>query len=276
MYLLNGESRHSIDISDRGLQYGDGLFETLEVLNGKPLFWQQHLARLQKGCKKLLITCPDTRLLHQEAQQVIKQTQQGVLKIIITRGSGGRGYRLPATSQPTRLLSLHPKADFPESYYQQGINMRFCRHRLGLNPDLAGIKHLNRLEQVMARSEWQDADIQEGLMSDTRGFVIEGTMSNIFFVKQKKIYTPALNLSGVAGIVRGLVFDIAWNLGIEIIETQATVKDIIQADELFISNSVIGIWPVARLEKYSFQAGPLTKQIQQVYQDLRLQQAADD
>ncbi len=276
MYLVNGESKHSIDITDRGFQYGDGLFETLEVLNGKPLFWQQHLDRLQNGCKQLLIASPDSRLLYQEAVKVSAQTQQGVLKIIITRGSGGRGYRLPEVSQPTRLLSLHPKPEYPEYFYQQGINMRFCRHRLGLNPDLAGIKHLNRLEQVMARSEWQDSNIQEGLMSNIQGLVIEGTMSNVFLVKQNKIYTPVLNFSGVAGIVRGLVFDIARNLGIEIVETQITAKDIIQADELFMTNSVIGIWPVAKLEKYSFQVGPLTRLIQQGYQELRLQQVTDD
>jgi 4-amino-4-deoxychorismate lyase len=149
MILLNGIPQTHIEISDRGLQYGDGLFETISVYNGKAIFLAQHIDRLTASCQRLLIPAPDLDTLHAEIKQLCQGVEQAVLKIIITRGSGGRGYRQPDTIQASRILSLHPFPNYPDSYQQQGITARFCDTRLGLNPTLAGMKHLNRLEQVL-------------------------------------------------------------------------------------------------------------------------------
>lgn len=274
MWLINGESRHCIDISDRGLQYGDGLFETIEVIAGKPLFLSRHLQRLQQGCQILLIPCPDLNLLSAEAQQICEGTEQGVLKLMLTRGSGGRGYRQPPEISPSRICSLHPHPGYTDQLYRQGINLRFCDKRLAINPDLAGIKHLNRLEQVLARAEWQDDEIHEGLMLDSEGYVVEGTMSNLFWVENGQLRTPMLDRCGIRGVLRALVIELAHAAGIEVLETRIGASRLLQADEIFVTNSLIGIWPVKQLLRQRFTPGPLTASLLQAYADLRQQEIA--
>ena len=148
MIIVNGVKQHNIDVSDRGFQYGDGLFETIEVKNGQPVFLRQHLARMKLGSRRLLIPFPDDKVVTKEIYLLARNSSHAVLKLILTRGKGRRGYRHPGNIQPTRVLSLHPFPEYPFKLKEQGINTRFCRCRLGLNPSLAGIKHLNRLEQV--------------------------------------------------------------------------------------------------------------------------------
>lgn len=257
MILLNGTPQSHINISDRGLQYGDGLFETISIQNGKAVFLQQHLERLSNGCQRLLIPVPDQALLKAEIQQLSEHSQQAVLKIIITRGSGGRGYRQPDTIEPTRILSLHPFPDYPASYQQQGITARFCTTRLGLNPTLAGMKHLNRLEQVLARAEWNDNSIQEGIMLDINDKVIEGTMSNLFYSKNQQLYTAKLTHSGIAGIIRAMIMRHET-----VIEHSFDSAELLSADEIFVCNSVIGIWGIKQLATLPFAIGSKTQQLQ--------------
>lgn len=266
MYLINGENKHNIDCSDRGFQYGDGLFETIEICNGTPVFFDHHIQRLIKGCQRLLIPIPDAELLQKEVFDLAKSSEKAVLKIIITRGSGGRGYRQPETIQPTRLLSLHPFPEYPESFVKQGVNVKLCDTRLGINPTLAGIKHMNRLEQVMARAEWNDSQIQEGLMLDINDNVIEGTMSNVFFVKNACLYTPKIEQCGVEGIIRNIILGLAKQKQISLIEKNITKEDIFSADEIFVSNSIIGIWPIKQIEDQQFEIGILTRKIQNLLQ----------
>lgn len=265
MLLLNGERRHCVDVSDRGFQYGDGLFETIEVLNGKPLFLDRHLKRLAEGCRVLSIPCPDPELLKAEALQLAAGSEHGVLKLIVTRGSGGRGYRLPPASTPTRLFSLHPYPHYSEDFHVGGIRARLCQRRLAINPDLARIKHLNRLEQIMARAEWQDDDFQEGVMLDRLDRVIEGTMSNLFWVADGRLYTPTIQDCGIAGIVRGLLIELAQTQGIVVDEVLADVAELERAGEIFVTNSVIGIWPVKQLDGRDFGIGAVTRRLQALY-----------
>jgi len=273
MILINGESRTRIEIADRGFQYGDGLFETIEVRNKQPVFFKRHLQRLNLGCQRLQIPVPNAQLLSIEALELCRQMQgtQAVLKIIVTRGSGGRGYRQPDTIQPTRVLSLHPYPDYPKNYKEQGIVARFCSSRLGLNPGLAGIKHLNRLEQVMARAEWDDTAIQEGLMLDINGHLIEGTMSNLFYAKNHRLYTAALTHTGVAGVMRGIIMQYAAEHGSPVIEHNFTPDELLLADEIFVCNSIIGIWPVKKIENTHFPVGAISQNMQS-----RLQQFSHD
>ncbi|MCK5829364.1 MAG: aminodeoxychorismate lyase [Methylococcales bacterium] len=272
MYLLNGESKHSIEFSDRGFQYGDGLFETIEIKNGSPLFLKQHLQRLLNGCQRLLIPLPDAELLRKEAYQLSKDSDHAILKLIITRGSGGRGYRQPNKIHPTRLLSLHPFPNYSENYNQQGISVRFCNHLLGLNPFLAGIKHMNRLEQILARAEWNSSEIQEGLMMDINRHVIEGTMSNLFVVKENILYTPLIEKCGVEGILRGILIGIANQNKIKVIKNNLSKEDVLTADELFITNSIIGIWPIKQLERQQFKIGLLTTKLQRLFSEIKQQE----
>lgn len=263
MTLINGENSSSVEISNRGFQYGDGLFETIEVLNAHLIFIEQHLQRLTLGCEKLLIPSPNKTVLLNEAAKITHNISHGVLKIIITRGSGGRGYKPPDIVQPTRVLSLHPFPDYPPTFQSQGITARFCQHRLGLNPTLAGLKTLNRLEQVLARAEWNTPDIQEGIMLDLDGYCVEGTMSNLFFVKNEILYTPRLNQTGIAGIMRDFVMQTAIEMRIPIEQGLFMPEQLLKADEVFVTNSIIGIWAVKQLESQPFAVGKITRRLQQ-------------
>ncbi|MEI6268693.1 MAG: aminodeoxychorismate lyase [Methylococcaceae bacterium] len=262
MILVNGECREHIEISDRGFQYGDGLFETIAVINGQPVFFDRHIDRLNAGCRRLYIPFPGAELLAFEAQKLSEHSSNAVLKLILTRGSGGRGYRQPDVIQTTRVLSLHPFPDYPGSYKEQGIVARFCDTRLGLNPALAGIKHLNRLEQILARAEWTDPAIQEGIMLDINGHVIEGTMTNLFYVKNHILYTSGLIFAGVAGIIRGILMEISSIQGVPALEYAFTQDELLSADEVFVCNSIVGIWPVRQIAKTCFPVGEITRQLQ--------------
>lgn len=274
MILVNGKYTEHIPVTDRGLQYGDGLFETIEVLSGRPIFLQRHIKRLLAGCARLYIPAPSLALLDREVSDILSQasaTEPGdyVMKIVITRGTGGRGYRQPETISPSRIISLHPYPDYPFSYQATGIFARFCQMRLAANPSLAGIKHLNRLEQVLARAEWATPDIQEGIMLDLLGYVIEGTMSNVFFIKDNVLHTPLLSQCGVAGIVRAAILELAQRYQIDSVERQINVGTLLSADEVFVTNSIIGIWPVRQLEETVFCIGPITRQLQQWLEQLK-------
>lgn len=262
--LVNGEPGETVSVLDRGFQYGDGIFETIRVADGRPDFWERHMARLASGCERLRLPAPDGDLLRREAGQLCEASRAGVLKIVVTRGIGGRGYRLPEKADPTRVVALFPAPGYPESFVREGVRARFCRARLSDQPMLAGLKHLNRLDQVMARGEWSDETIQEGLMCDAANNMIEGTMTNVFIVRGGALHTPDLSRCGVLGIMRGIVLDLAQQLGIET-EIRAIPRDEMKsAAEIFLTNSVIGIWPVRELEGRDYRLGDVTRKLIEV------------
>jgi 4-amino-4-deoxychorismate lyase len=269
--LINGKPGDTISALDRGLHYGDGVFETLKVVRGHVMFMEQHLQRLLKGCERLRIPPPKPEVLIEETNALVGDEEKAVLKIIITRGRGGRGYRLPENEHGTRIIIRYAFPDYPQAYYRYGVILRLCDMRISANPALAGIKHLNRLEQVLARSEWQDESIAEGLMMDHKDNIIEGTMSNIFVVQQDRLVTPNVKTSGVAGIIRQQVLNAAQDLGISHDISEVKKEDLLTADEVFLTNSLIGIWPVKHLVhisnqknvKISYKIGPITGQLTQ-------------
>ena len=249
--------------ADRGFQYGDGLFETIEINQGRPVFLDRHLARLNRDCQRLLIPCPDSDLLTSEVETLAAESARAVLKIIVTRGVGGRGYRQPDPIYPTRVISLHPFPQYSETFKEQGVYARFCSTRLGLNPALAGIKHLNRLEQVMARAEWSDASIQEGLMLDLNDHVIEGTMTNLFYIRHGNLHTSPVSTNGVAGIMREVIIELAASNQLNVVEHFFKTHGLLAAEEIFVCNSIIGLWPVVQLARQKFPIGPVTRAIEQ-------------
>ena len=263
MILVNGQIADRIATQDRGLQYGDGLFETIAYKNNKLEFLDDHIERLITGCSKLNIYTNFLAELEKDLSKITQKLQQdAVIKVVITRGQGGRGYKQPDHAIPTRIVSSYPYPDYPQSN-QHGVKVTRCKQLVSQNPTLAGIKHLNRLEQVLARSEWDDSDIAEGLMTNINGELIEGTMSNLFIVKQNKLFTPDLSLSGINGILRKQVILLADMLSIPVSITTITEDDLKQADEVFLTNSILGIWPVTQIDdQQSFVYGPITKQLQ--------------
>lgn len=262
--LVNGEPGELIPVSDRGLLYGDGIFETIAVREGRPQHWQCHMNRLQAGCARLGIQPFESAQLAAEAGSIIKGADTGILKLIVTRGSGGRGYRVAETTVSTRIMQLHPWPEYPAACEEQGVKTRLCETRLGHNPALAGIKHLNRLEQVLARQEWVDDDIREGLLMDTDGNLVEGTMSNLFIVSDGVLMTPDLSRCGVAGIMRTIVLELAEQQGLATRIRQISQQALAQADEVFLSNSLIGIWPVIAIGNSMYRKGKITVQLQKL------------
>ena len=265
--LVNGKPLDCVSTSDRGLLYGDGVFETIAVRGGELCHWERHLQRLQSGCERLGMATVDGAQLAEECGLLIQQSQRAVVKIIITRGCGGRGYRVPGQQRPTRVIQLHGWPEYPASCLTSGVSTRICHSRLGQNASLAGIKHLNRLEQVLARQEWNDPEIMEGLLLDTGGHLVEGTMSNVFMVKDGCLMTPDLTLCGVAGIMRGRVLELAKQHSIESRVQPINPDALLQADEVFVCNSLIGIWPVIGIDEQAFPKGPVTERLQALLAD---------
>lgn len=262
---VNGVATDAVSARDRGFQYGDGLFETIAVQRGTPLLLDRHLARLSTGTARLGFQISPA-LLREEAGQLCRDVERGVLKIIVTRGISERGYRGDPAATPTRVLSLSDWPSYPAAYVKEGVDVRLCRMRLATQPALAGLKHLNRLEQVLARAEWGD-EFAEGLMQDESDNIVEGTMTNVFLVRDKTLVTPALDRCGVEGVMRAEILERAARLGIASRVETVTPEHLEQAQEIFLTNSLIGLWPVRRIEHRSYAIGDITRKIQQAIRD---------
>ena len=262
---INGQPGDRVPVSDRGLAYGDGVFETLRIEQGSPVLMDYHLDRLQQGLRRLSIRhqWPD---LKSEILAYPGCHQDGVVKLLITRGTGGRGYGIDNIQGPSRVFSWHALPVYPDSNYTLGVSVYSCRQTLSLNTTLAGIKHLNRLEQVLARQEWAEV-YQEGLMLDAEGYVIEGVFSNLFVISKGLILTPDLARSGVAGTMRRWLLECFSVNGYRVDVGQVTLQDIQLADEWFFCNSVYGIWPVRQWEDRTWEVGTITRQAQQWIKD---------
>jgi 4-amino-4-deoxychorismate lyase len=264
--LVNGETIAHVSAQDRGFQYGDGVFETIAVYRGAPLLWEAHLERLSRGAERLGFAAPSSELLTSEASQLCRDAQRAVLKIVLTRGVGGRGYAAQGIAETTRVLSLSPWPDYPLRFSREGVSVFLCETSLSRQPRLAGIKHLNRLEQILARAEWR-TEYAEGLMCDQDANVVEGTMSNVFLVRDGVLRTPELSLCGVEGIMRAIVLESAKRLNIRYEVGCVSIDKVRHAEELFLTNSLIGVWPIRQLQENDYVIGPITRKIQQAVQD---------
>jgi 4-amino-4-deoxychorismate lyase len=265
--LINGAPGSTINAEDRGLAYGDGVFRTLRMQAGRPVCWERQYAKLQRDCSALKISCPSALVLSSELQQLGKSQPEGVAKIIITRGVSARGYAPSAQSEATRILSITPSVAFPADYSKTGVRMHVCKVRLGHQLLLAGIKHLNRLENVLAASEWQDQDVPEGLLSDISGNIISGTRSNLFMLRGNILYTPNLSHCGVAGVQRDRVMDWGKQHGVTCKIADFHMEELVLADEIFLVNSVFGLWPVREIADYRRTQHPTAWKIQEWLND---------
>ncbi|MHB8915626.1 MAG: aminodeoxychorismate lyase [Thiobacillus sp.] len=260
-WLMNGEVNATLSPLDRGLAYGDGVFRTLKVLRGEPVWWADHYVRLAQDCAALKLVCPDADLLRNEIHAVTATCKDAVVKIILTRGPGARGYAVPDSVAPTRIVIATPLPN--ELDIQTGIRARWCTLKLARQPQLAGIKHLNRLENVLARQEWSSPDIIEGLLCDDTGAVIGGTRSNLFAIAEGRLYTPDLTHSGVAGVTRTRILRAAQLHGIKVQVGRLECPDILNADEVFLSNSIAGLWRIARLDTMQWHSATWSKRFLQ-------------
>ncbi len=247
MTWINGRAGDTVHIADRGLQYGDGAFETMRVRRGAVRFLDYHLERLADACRRLEIKPPDGAHLRNEIARIAALRAEGVLKLIVTRGSGARGYSLSGRERCTRVISLHPLSGAARAAALPK-RVRLCAMRLGINETLAGLKTLNRLESVLARAEWTDTRIWEGLLRDTDDNIVGGTMSNLFMRRGSRLTTPKLDRCGISGVMRRWVLEQASGLELAVTEGRLRWEDLTRADEVFLTNAVVGIVPIAVIQ----------------------------
>ena len=230
------------------MSYGDGLFETVLVQRGIPCQWPRHHTRLLLGCRRLGIPEPPAETLDAEVRELTSGLDEAVLKVLITRGIGGRGYRPTPIAEPRRILHLYPSPAYPEAWRETGVLVRFCRTPASYNPALAGLKHLNRLDSVLARGEWDDPEIAEGLVSGMDGEIVGGTMTNLFLWDGRTLVTPSVDRCGIAGTVRALTLELARARGIPCTVADTRREVLLRVPALFLTNSLVGVWPVRRLD----------------------------
>lgn len=245
-----------LPLDDRGFNYGDGLFETMRLRDGQVRFLDAHLQRLRESCGRLGFAFPAE--LTADIAALGAAHRNGVLKIVITRGAGGRGYRPDPAARVNRTLTVHP---LPAQDKPGGLTLRWCDMRLSRNPALAGMKHLNRLEEVLAQNEWHDDAIDEGLLCDTEGELVSATAGNVFIVRNGTLLTPDLRFCGVRGVMRAQVLRAASKLGMSCSEEPLWPHDLAEATEVFLTNAVRGIRPVNQLQDQSWTAFPVAAQL---------------
>lgn len=260
---VNGKQDKLISIRDRGLLYGDGVFRTFLAAKGKVKLWSLHYQKLQHDCSRLSLSCPLEALLTEQLSQLLKQHSDGVVKLIITRGGGERGYTPSQHAEATIIWDVAPAPLYPADWASHGIKMRLCQLRLSHQPRLAGIKHLNRLENVLAAAEWDDAEIGEGLLLDADNNVIEGTRSNLFLLQQGQLITPELSRCGVAGVQRERVMAWATQHRVPLQVRDVALDEVLKADELFLVNSIVGLWSIREFEQRRWTAFQLATRIRQ-------------
>jgi 4-amino-4-deoxychorismate lyase len=264
LVLINGRASVAVSALDRGLHFGDGLFETIGCVDGAPRFLELHLERLASGCARLGLAAPESGALEAEVRRLAGESARSIIKVLLTRGAAlARGYAPSGAEPPTRVTLRYAWPEEDGSLAHEGVRVRVARTRLGENPVLAGIKHCNRLEQVLARAEWTDPTIAEALLYSSSGALISGTMSNVFLVRDGTLCTPRLDRCGVAGIMRRVVLAAAAQAGIAAEERTLGSRDLAAAGEVFLTNALMGVRPVRELEGRALSVGAVTRAVQE-------------
>lgn len=271
-YIVNGSFDYAISPLDRGFVYGDGVFRTMIIRNGLPECWPQHYQKLVADCAAIKIVCPSAELLISDLQQLfteqeVTENSVAVVKIIITRGEGERGYAPPAITSPLRVLIKADVPIYPKSYFNEGVNLHVCQTPIATMPLLAGVKHLNRLENVLARMEWTDQNILDGIMLDSDQQVIECTSANIFICNGNTLTTPSLNLCGIAGVTRQRVIDLAHFIGLTVTIEPFKLERLLAADAVIITNSLYGAFQVKSLQQKNWAMTSLAADLRQILQE---------
>ena len=268
--LVNGQPAGEVSAFDRALHYGDGVFETIACLNGRPRFLPLHLERLEFGCERLGIQPPGQEEITAEITGLVSGVERAIVKLLVTGGEAvARGYARSGHERATRITIRYPWPHDEPAQLHDGVMARTLSLRLGENPRLAGLKHCNRLEQVLARTELaNDPRLSEGILFSSSGNLVSGTMSNVFLVRESSLLTPRIDQCGVAGVMRRVVLREARRAGLPTRECELRAENLQAADEVFLTNARVGIWPVRSLDERILTPGPVTRHLQAVLQPL--------
>ncbi len=264
MFWVNGKPTSSVPLSDRSFQYGDGCFTTMLTINGVVQLWPLHVERMEACLTLLGIVLPDWHQVFHWLEQAARKESLAGLKLHISRGEGGRGYNPAGADSPVITIShfCYPRHYF--DWQTHGVELGICQQKLGIMPLLAGHKHNNRLEQIILRGEMAQLGMADGVVCDLNGNVIETTMANLFWVKNHTIYTSVMTSCGVAGVMRKCVLDYAHSVAIQTQINEYPLSCLNEADEVFISNAILGIAPVRRIAETEYKIGSLTRRFQEI------------
>jgi len=279
--LVNGVPSDSVPITDRGFAYGDGIFETILVVDGRAVLWDEHIARLMLGVTRLnlpyeLYEDLQTRVValanafcnevsaapnKKPSLRHLGAASRCIVKVMITRGSGGRGYSPLGCVSANEILACFPPLVISPAIYEFGITIRILATPVSRNDRLAGIKHLNRLDQVLAAAELRDCEF-EGVMCDTGGCLAEGTRSNILYKINGAWCTPELNFSGVYGVLRSFLLNGHNQLGISIVPANIDRSACSTIEAMAVVNSVFGVVPVSSIDNQKLDVNCVIEEIQ--------------
>jgi len=252
--LVNGTPATEVSVFDRALQFGEGVFETIACLNGRPRFLPLHLERLEYGCERLGIQPPVQEEIAAEIRGLVSGVERSIVKLLMTGGDAvARGYARSGSERATRITIRYPWPHEDPAQLHDGVMTRTLSMRLGENPRLAGLKHCNRLEQVLARAEIaNDPHLAEGILFSSSGNLVSGTMTNVFLVRESVLLTPRIDQCGVAGVMRRFLLSALPDAGFPVHERPVTAEDLQDADEVFLSNAIRGIRWVQTFRKYRY------------------------
>lgn len=255
----------SVAVDDRAVQYGDGVFETIAIRDAGPRFWDLHVERLAHACDKIGLPMPAPNHLLRDLENALARTTVNtghcVAKLIVSCAGDERGYRRPDGATALSRIGIFPDAPLDDDVYTSGVVVRLCGTVAACQPQLAGIKSLNRLDQVLARSEWSDPGIFDGLMCDDDGHLVCGTRTNLFVVRENHIETPKLDRCGVAGIMRRCIIDLLGRSNVHVAEIAVGAEEFASFDEVFLSNSQIGVVPVRTCGDHTWVVGEATRSV---------------
>ncbi len=260
--IIDGQEQSNISIYNRNVQYGDGLFETCVTKENQILFWEKHLSRLDMGCERLKIKKIEESIWLKDIEKALSLTSHKncVIKLILSRGNSQRGYSYPDDIMPVRIVIL---SEMKKTYAKKSFSLEYAQSGYHSNPNLAGIKHCNRIEQILARAKLKE---DEAIMLDENQNIISVTQGNIYFIFGQRLVTPKLDRCGVIGSRRSLILELAKSIELDVEQDNISVTDAKKADEIFISNSIIGIQSVSSIEDYQLPNSSMTRKISAAFE----------
>lgn len=264
MYWINGVESETLPINDRSTQYGDGFFTTMKVENGEICLWPFHLNRLKTTAKRLMMTAPNWQKLEEHVYSIARDLPLGGIKVLISRGAGGRGYSPEGCVTTQVIVSDFQYPSHYKRWQENGIELGVSTIKLGLSsPHLAGMKHLNRLEQVLIKDEIAKTEVTDVVVLDLNNKVIETSIGNIFWIKDGRIFTPDLSFSGIEGVMKKHLQQLIEESQLELNEVSVELCELENADEVFITNSLFEIVPINAIVNTKFTQHKFTHRFQE-------------
>lgn len=264
-FLINGKKSLGLNPFDRGLAFGDGVFRTMKIQNGVPKYWKHHYEILSHDAKSIQIHIPSSRTLLNDVKKLFSEPGDFVGKFIVTRGVSERGYQFKKNIKCTRILLKNTFVPIRKKIVTEGVCLQVCKQTLSENSMLSGIKHLNRLENVLAKTELEEGNF-DGILLDNHGYVNECISSTIIMRVNDYLYLPIQNMSGVSGVTKRIILNNAGHMGYKVKTKKILLSELIKSDEVVITNSLIGAIPIRKIKNKTWKSFKLAYDINKIFE----------